>query len=73
MRNDREPATVLPSEEDVMDERDREKIGGAAPQKPDWGKQQPAPREQAGDKPGKQDIKDREGRDPDLPGSKPEG
>ena len=56
-----------------MDERDREKIGGAAPQKPDWGKQQPAPREQAGDKPGKQDIKDREGRDPDLPGSKPEG
>jgi hypothetical protein len=60
-----------------MDEKDKEKIGGVAPQHPDWGKLQPAP-EHAGDKPAKGDrpgqegIQDREGRDPDLPGSKPE-
>jgi hypothetical protein len=53
-----------------MDRKEREKIGGVAPQQ-DWGKQRPAGSEHAGDKPGKQGIEDREGRDPDLPGSKP--
>jgi hypothetical protein len=55
-----------------MNRNDRDKIGGVAPQKEDRGKQQPAPREQAGDKPGKQGVEDREGMDPNLPGSKPE-
>jgi hypothetical protein len=54
-----------------MDRKEQEKIGGVAPQKPDWGKQRQAP-EHAGDKPGKAGIEDREGRDPNLPGSKPQ-
>ena len=54
-----------------MNEKDKDAISGVAPQHPDWGKQQ---NPHAGDKPaGKatEAIQDREGRDPDLPGSAP--